>query len=73
MHHKSKRPRTSRTHHPVSRGYSLRNYPRWWDIVFHTRPKRRRDAKRLRQVIHGADPDGIAWELASRRPHQFYW
>src|SRR3954471_14210731 len=38
---KRHRPRTSGTHGFDSRGYWLAHWPRWHDIVFHSRPRRR--------------------------------
>lgn len=76
MHHKRKRPRTcsngkSKWMSPATgrRGEA----PSWWNIFFNNRPKRRRDARNIRNVMKGADPDGIAWELGNRKPHYYYW
>ena len=47
-------------------------YPRWHDIVFHTR--RRRAAMRREEILiaKGADPDDLAWTL-DKKPHIYYW
>ena len=47
--------------------------PAAWNIIHHTRPRRRRDKHRLRLVLGGANPDSIAWETGNRRPHVYYW
>lgn len=47
--------------------------PRWWDVLFHRRPARRRDTQLLRRIMQGADPDGIVWELGTHKPHNYYW
>ena len=46
--------------------------PAWHLLLFDTRPKRRRDKKRLKSVMKGSDPDGIVWDLGNRKPHK-YW
>ena len=49
------------------------SWPAWWDRTFHIRP-RRAAAKRLeRQVMQGADPDGLVWPLGNSKPHKYYW
>lgn len=35
-------------------------------------PARRRDARACHQVLRGADPDGLVFELA-RKPHRYFW
>lgn len=66
--HRRARPR----HRTYSRTKSMSSWPRWWDILHHNRPRRRRDRATEGLVIRGADPDGLCWEL-SRRPHKYYW
>lgn len=51
----------------------MSSWPRWWDIVFHTRPKRREQSRLLHKVMQGHDPDAIAWPVNSRKPHNYYW
>lgn len=47
--------------------------PRWWDIVFHTRPSRAR-AQRLLQAVRAGrrDPDDTCWP-DYRKPRSYYW
>ncbi len=72
-HYKRKRPRTASTHNPRSRGFWLRHWPSWWDILKHTRPERRR-ARRLLDAIRAGrtDADAAAWPVP-HRPHIYYW
>lgn len=73
-HFKRKRSRTSGHPHGSSRGYWLRHWPRWWDVMFHTRPRRRRDAELTHRIMHGTlDPDNAAWDPGNTRPHNYYW
>jgi hypothetical protein len=47
--------------------------PRWWDIVFHTRPRRAKDKAVTRAVAAGAiDVDAANWSVG-RRPQEDYW
>jgi hypothetical protein len=71
-HYKRKRPRTAGSH-GTSRGFWIRHWPRWWDIVFHTRPRRRRDAELTHAVQRGVlDADNVAWSV-DKKPHHYYW
>lgn len=63
------------------RSYSWRNwpsywcstYPRWHDILFHTRPRRMAEAEIERAILAGkVDPDDTAWPL-EHKPHKYYW
>ncbi len=48
--------------------------PRWHDILFHTRPKRR-EIRRLERAVmmDWVDNEDLAWPLGSRRPMKYYW
>jgi hypothetical protein len=48
------------------------SYPAWWDRTFHTRPHRAKVRSLERKIMHGADPDNLAWPLA-KKPHIYYW
>lgn len=73
-HYKRHYPRTSSRNRGDSRGYWLRHWPRWHDIVFHTRPFRRSESELIRSVLlHGRDPDEIAWPIHWHKPHKYYW
>src|SRR3954462_10816255 len=54
---KRHRPRTSGTHGFDSRGYWLAHWPRWHDIVFHSRPRRRAEQAAKVSILHGVDHD----------------
>ena len=80
-HYKRGRPRTAPSGNghnkweAEKRGtdwYWLTRWPRWWDIVFHTRPQRRRTRKCLVAVMQGHDPDAILWPV-DKKPHIYYW
>lgn len=49
-----------------------RNWPRWHDVVFHTRPRRRRTRACVVLVMQGTDPDLILWPI-EKKPHVYYW
>lgn len=83
-HYKRKRPRTTggqkrynkweaKKFECVGRYYWwMKHWPRWWDIVFHTRPHRRRAAAITRAVLKGADADNANWPV-SKKPHNYFW
>lgn len=73
---KRRRPRTNvrGRHHdarsaPPSYNW-MAHWPRWWDIVFHTRPRRRRTRVAEIKVMQGLDPDAILWPV-EKRPHVY--
>lgn len=48
-------------------------HPKWHDVLYHNRPRRRKEAELLRAVLKGAvHHDEALWPL-SRRPHCYYW
>jgi hypothetical protein len=54
------------------RKYNL-GYPRWHDILYHTRPRRARERHCERAVMHcPSHADEIIWPLENR-PHIYYW
>lgn len=51
----------------------MRNWPKWFDVIEHNRPRRREDAAVAKAVLCGKiDPDEALWPL-SRRPRSYYW
>ena len=50
----------------------LQNWPRWHDKLLHTRPLRRAERKRERELLKGNDPENLVWPT-SRKPHRYYW
>lgn len=74
--YKRRRPRTTSAHSGYSRRsastYWMSQWPRWHDIVFHTRPQRRRTREAVVLVMQGRDPDTILWPV-EKKPHIFYW
>ena len=69
MNHKRKRPRTK----SESRGVPPNGSPAAHNIVFHTRPRRRKDAATESAILHGEDPDSMEWSLGNHKPHTYYW
>lgn len=69
MHYKRKKARTKS--HSV--GAFPNGTPSHWNILFHNRPRRRRDAKGLKCVCRGDDPDALIWDLGNSRPQKYYW
>ena len=51
----------------------LNSYPRSWDILFHTRPKRRESRALEKKVMKGCDADEIVWPVGNHKPHTYYW
>lgn len=49
------------------------SWPRYWDVEFHRRPKRRKIKRALVALKQGADPDNLAWPLGNHKPHSYYW
>jgi hypothetical protein len=63
----------SRVCWPDSGPNPMRNWPRWHDVLHHTRPRRRRDRATANAIFHGKiDPENATWEL-SKKPHVWYW
>jgi hypothetical protein len=49
------------------------NWPRSWDILHHSRPRRAKEKAFARAIVKGAkDPDNVCWPLA-KKPHIYYW
>lgn len=69
MHYRRKKARTQS--HSV--GAFPNGTPSHWNILFHTRPRRRREAKGLWRIRRGHDPDAIIWDLGNCRPKKYYW
>ena len=75
MNHKRKKPRTisrGSKHYPM--GSRKGEAPSYWNIIFHSRPKRRKNKANCHKVTVGsADPDELIWELGNRKPHNYYF
>lgn len=58
---------------PNSAPSQLANWPRWWDVLFHTRPTRRRTKQMEIKLRKGQiDPENLCWPLP-KKPHSYYW
>lgn len=77
-HYKRKRAKTSSSGQSNDRWNNKQrrwmcHWPRWWDIVFHTRPTRRRAGMVTRNVLLGkVDAEDASWPM-SKKPHVYYW
>lgn len=69
MNHKRKKSRTRSR----STGAFPNGTPSHWNILFHSRPRRRRSARTITRLLHGADPDTLIWDLGNHKPHKYYW
>lgn len=69
MNFKRKKPRTKSR----SVGAFPSGTPSHWNILFHSRPRRRRTANAVIRLLRGADPDAMVWDLGNHRPHKYYW
>lgn len=51
---------------------SMSTWPRWHDILYHSRPRRRRDKKVADDIVTDRlDADEAAWPTA-KKPHKYY-
>lgn len=72
-HYKRRRPRIAGTRKPSTPGH-WRTYPRWWDIIRHTRRRRAEERHIAWRILAGhLDADDAAWPLGNHRPHNYYW
>ena len=69
MNHKRKKPRIKSR----SIGAFPNGTPGHWNIVYHSRPRRRRTARQLRGLLKGSDADRLVWDLGNHKPHTYYW
>ena len=82
-HYKRGYPRTSGRSRSTFRSHKWRkdrpdyywmgNWPRWWDIQFHRRPKRREEQRMLILIRQGDDGGDLAWPVSNHKPHTYYW
>lgn len=50
------------------------SWPRWHDLIFHTRPRRRAEHAELVRVLHDeVDADEALFPLGNHKPHKYYW
>lgn len=47
-------------------------YPRWWDKMFHTRPRRSAVRALEREALISDEVADLIWPL-DKKPHQYYW
>lgn len=74
MNYKRKKPRANGVGRGKCGGGSRTGEaPSHWNIIFHTRPKRRRDKSNCHKILSGCEPDGLIWDLGNRKPHVYYW
>ncbi len=79
-HHKRKHSRTYPRTHRTNKRLTLRYYywmgnrPKWWDVIFHTRPGRIRARATTSKLMR--DPglwDDTAYYDVGKKPHKYYW
>ncbi len=72
FHHSRKWGRLNKWKRPHSNAYGVS--PGWWVRMFMHVPARSRRRKMLRLVLRdGIDVDNTAFDLGSRKPHNYYW
>jgi hypothetical protein len=83
-HYKRKKPRISPSRGYSRNGLKHRlgdrhhkfawidNWPKYWDVLMHTKPSRRKQRKLEVAVMKGEDPDNMTWP-EGRKPHIYYW
>jgi hypothetical protein len=49
----------------------LEETPRWWRKMMNIRPSRRKQARRLNDIVAGVEDDGDWPDF--RRPREYYW
>lgn len=52
--------------------YWMNSWPKWHDVIFHTRPRRRYDKACEGLVLKGADADSMTWP-EDKKPHKYFW
>lgn len=68
------RGRHGNTGRKISGPYSqMSSWPKRWDILHHTRPKRRAGKALETKIMKGYDADEITWPLGNHKPHTYYW
>ncbi len=64
-------------HKPRTKNYRNRGRfpynPGWFNVLYNTRPKRRRDKAKCLSVMHGADTEDMVWGLPNVKPTVYYW
>lgn len=51
----------------------LNSWPRWWDVIYHRRPHRRKAMVITKAVLAGKiEAENASWPL-SKKPHRYYW
>jgi len=74
MHYKRIKPRAkSKSTAALFGGSRAGEAPSHWNILFHSKPRRRKDKTGCHKILNGADPEGVVWELGNRKPHVYYW
>lgn len=70
MNFKRKKPRTASR---SSRGVFSSGNPGWWNILHHSRPRRRDNKRICRLIMHGGDAEGLTWPIGTRKPNYWFW
>lgn len=52
---------------------SMSSWPRWHDIVYHSRPRRRAEKKAADDLVADRqDAEAALWAV-EKKPHKYYW
>lgn len=74
MNHKRNKPRIKSRSVKWFGGSRAGKAPGYWNIVYHNRPRRRKDKRICHKILMGElHPDNTAWTLGNRKPHEYYW
>ena len=74
MNYKRTKPRTKSRSGRWVCGSRAGEAPAHWNILYHSRPRRRDDKYICRKILKDElHPDDAIWSLGNRKPHQYYW
>jgi hypothetical protein len=62
----------SRTYRHPKKYARIGSNPKWWDVLVHVRPHRRRVSRCLKGIEKGEDVDSIVWPKWYR-PFIYWW
>ena len=73
---KRKYPRSKGTRHFDKHDGCIEHWmTRWpasWDIIYHTRPRRRKTKAMEKKILQGFDFESTIWPV-NKKPHKYYW
>lgn len=51
----------------------MQNYPKWWDHIFHTKPRRAKERQALDRVKRDLYNGENELFPLDHKPHEYYW